>query len=157
MTYWPVNARSELVLPTNRPDGGVLERTRMFQVASAASILPARRPTRGSGLGAAASMPPAGAGAPALELDAGCEQAARDSSVRATPWRTEAMTDSLMGRGQECDEHFFHPGDLGGLIDVDIRGELEHQLVHPGAVGTEQLLHHGHGAAVMLDHEGEKQ
>src|SRR5690242_15477947 len=56
MAYGPVNARSELVTPKNFPGGGVLETTRMFQVASSAFMSPARRPTRGSGLGATVDM-----------------------------------------------------------------------------------------------------
>src|SRR3989442_8296550 len=56
MAYGPVNARSELVTPKNFSGGGVFETTRMFQEASAAFISPARRPTRGSGLGATVDM-----------------------------------------------------------------------------------------------------
>src|SRR6266852_4074378 len=56
MAYGPVNARSELVTPKNFSGGGVFEITRMFQDASAAFISPARRPTRGSGLGATVDM-----------------------------------------------------------------------------------------------------
>src|SRR5882672_93405 len=52
----PENERSELVLPANFSDGGVLEATRRFQVASCAFIIPARSPTRGSGLGAVVDM-----------------------------------------------------------------------------------------------------
>src|SRR4051812_2460006 len=51
MAYLPVNARSELVTPTNFADGGVADTTFMFQAASPASATPALRPTRGSGLG----------------------------------------------------------------------------------------------------------
>jgi hypothetical protein len=42
---------SELVMPANVADGGVFDTTRIFHAASAASIAPARRPTRGSGIG----------------------------------------------------------------------------------------------------------
>src|SRR6267154_967923 len=56
MAYGPVNARSEFVTPRNFPGGGVFETTRMFQDASWAFISPARRPTRGSGLGATVDM-----------------------------------------------------------------------------------------------------
>src|SRR5688500_3944429 len=45
-----MNDRSELVTPANFSGGGVLESTRRFHTASAASIFPARRPTRGSGI-----------------------------------------------------------------------------------------------------------
>src|ERR1044072_2962635 len=71
MTSLPMNARSELVTPLKRAAAGVFEIRRMFQPASAAlprmtrrgwlsiiteSVLPARRPTRGSGLGGAAEL-----------------------------------------------------------------------------------------------------
>ena len=65
MAYLPVNARSELVIPTNSFDGGVCETTRRFQVASPAFMSPAWRPTRGSGFGAVVDMS-TGAGAPPL-------------------------------------------------------------------------------------------
>jgi hypothetical protein len=52
----PEKARSEFVAPRNFADGCVFDTTLMFQVASAASIKPARRPTRGSGVGAAVDM-----------------------------------------------------------------------------------------------------
>src|ERR1051325_9137093 len=105
MTSWPVNARSELVLPRNFPDGGVLESTRRFQVASPASINPARRPIRGSGLGAPDVEWPVpllaltcwvGAGAPA-PVEVEWAHAAADSSVIARACFREAMTDSSTG------------------------------------------------------------
>jgi hypothetical protein len=101
-----------LVLPKNFPVGGVFESTRRFQVASAASIKPARRPTRGSGLGAVADMLPAGDGAPpGAEVER--VHAASDSSPTASDsdasegtvgdtreWRArcvEATADSSVG------------------------------------------------------------
>jgi hypothetical protein len=65
-----------LVIPANRSEGRVSETTRMFQVASAALNSPARRPTRGSGFGAAVDMALAGDGALPLE-------AAEDETVEA--------------------------------------------------------------------------
>src|SRR5437763_8398874 len=56
MTLFPRNARSELVLPTNLPCSGDVDSNRRFQAASPASYSPARKPTRGSGLGGAAFM-----------------------------------------------------------------------------------------------------
>src|SRR5437667_6973145 len=56
MAYGPMNARSELVMPANFSGGGVFETTRRFHVASPAFMSPARRPTRGSGLGATVDM-----------------------------------------------------------------------------------------------------
>src|SRR5260370_25835479 len=56
MAYVPENARSELVTPANFSDGGVFETTRRFHDASPASMSPARRPTRGSGVGATVDM-----------------------------------------------------------------------------------------------------
>src|SRR6266545_2688686 len=60
MTYDPLNVRSELMnakspgllLLMNESDGGVVETRRRFQAACAASIQPARSPTRGSGFAA---------------------------------------------------------------------------------------------------------
>src|SRR5207249_536037 len=53
-------------MPANCSGGGVFETTRRFQDASAAFMRPARRPTRGSGLGATVDMfaPPEDAHAP---------------------------------------------------------------------------------------------
>src|SRR5829696_5378004 len=51
MAYLPVNARSEFVTPRNFSFGGVVETSRMFQAAWAASHRPGARPTRGSGAG----------------------------------------------------------------------------------------------------------
>src|SRR5579875_2003141 len=56
MAYFPVKARSELVMPTNFSDGGVCDMTLRFHDASPASIRPALRPMRGSGFGGAADM-----------------------------------------------------------------------------------------------------
>src|SRR3979411_1926885 len=62
-----MKARSELVMPLKLAGGGVFDTTRRFHDASAASIRPARRPTRGSGLGAAMDMSAVGAMVPLLE------------------------------------------------------------------------------------------
>ncbi|MEO8199796.1 MAG: hypothetical protein ABI679_04670, partial [Gemmatimonadota bacterium] len=59
---------SELVTPMNFSDGCVFETTRRFQDASAAFINPARRPTRGSGLGGVVDMLPAPADGVAMLL-----------------------------------------------------------------------------------------
>src|SRR5215207_5587966 len=98
MAYWPVKARSELVLPKNFPVGGVFESTRRFQAASPASIKPARRPTRGSGFGAAADMLPAGDGALPPGVEAERAQAAADTSPTAsdsdiTEWAVDITRD----------------------------------------------------------------
>jgi hypothetical protein len=49
----PVKARSEFVAPTKRSGGRDVASTRMLETASAASHVPARRPMRGSRVGAA--------------------------------------------------------------------------------------------------------
>src|SRR5258708_694776 len=70
MAYLPVKAMSECVTPMNGSAGGVFESSRIFHAASAAgstmiflvvslghrAMVPGRRPTRGSGLGADADM-----------------------------------------------------------------------------------------------------
>jgi len=45
-------------MPANVAGGGVFDTARMFHDASAASISPARKPTRGSGLGAMVDTSP---------------------------------------------------------------------------------------------------
>src|SRR5262245_46857068 len=93
MTKLPRKARSELVLPRNFSDGLVFDTMRMFQSASAASHIPARRPTRGSGLGAAADALATGAGEPPPEEVEG-PQAAAERSAKARVWCTDRMTGS---------------------------------------------------------------
>jgi hypothetical protein len=51
-----VNAKSEFVIPVNFSDGCVVDTKRRFQAAVAASNFPARRPTRGSGIGSPGDM-----------------------------------------------------------------------------------------------------
>jgi hypothetical protein len=89
-----VKARSELIPSTNCGDGGVLDTGRRFQAASAGSVLPARRPTRGSGSGAPAELLLLGDGA--LERDEEVEaQAAR--SMASTANDGETVLGSAMG------------------------------------------------------------
>src|SRR6185437_5513166 len=57
---------------------------------------------------------------------------------------------------RRANEHLLHSGDLRRLIDVDVRSELERELVLSGARGAEQRLHHLDRAAVMLDHAAQK-
>src|SRR6186713_3125153 len=54
IVYLPVNARSECVVPSDLPVGGVVDTMFMFHAACPASHHPALRPTRGSGDGAVA-------------------------------------------------------------------------------------------------------
>src|SRR3954468_15537487 len=56
MAYGPRKARSELVTSSNFPVARVLDNSLMFHDAVAASYLPARRPTRGSGIGSPGDM-----------------------------------------------------------------------------------------------------
>src|SRR3954470_3347008 len=83
MAYGPVNARSEFVTSTNCSDGGDFDTIRRFQAASAASIFPARSPTRGSGLGAAVDRL-VGDGLPVEEDEVECAHAA--SARRPSTW-----------------------------------------------------------------------
>src|ERR1043165_8236621 len=84
MTSLPMNARSELVTPLNRASAGVFEMSRRLQASSAALsrmtrrgwlsimaewVLPARRPTRGSGLGGPAELLVIGDGALEDDID----------------------------------------------------------------------------------------
>src|SRR5690606_38606389 len=56
MTQFLRNARSELKASSNGGGDGRWAVSRMFQYASPASVLPARRPTRGSGFGGAVDI-----------------------------------------------------------------------------------------------------
>src|SRR5665213_2849464 len=58
--------------------------------------------------------------------------------------------------GRESEEHPLHASDLRRLVDVDVGGVLERELVLRGAIGVEGVLHHRPGTLVMLDHEGQK-
>src|SRR5690606_18661992 len=49
-------------------------------------------------------------------------------------------------------EHELHPGDLGGLLGIDVRGEPEDRIVLRGPLGPEELVHHGERAPVVADH-----
>jgi hypothetical protein len=99
-----VNARSELVTSTNCAEGGVLDTKRRFQAASSASIFPARRPTRGSGLGALADLLSVGDGLsePADEVERA--HAAAENNPKASDSDqsgADAITVSLVIRGTE--------------------------------------------------------
>src|SRR4051812_5945055 len=59
--------------------------------------------------------------------------------------------------GSKLEKHLQHAIDLGGLIDVHVGREFEDGLILARAVGLEELFDHGDGAAVMLDHESEKE
>src|SRR3954470_815262 len=56
MAYWPENARSEFVTPAKLGGAGVCDKACRFQIASPAFVVPARRPTRGSGIGSPTDM-----------------------------------------------------------------------------------------------------
>src|SRR5262245_12296079 len=100
-----MKARSELVLPRNFPDGGVLERTRRFHTASCAFIRPALRPIRGSGLGGEVDMLTAGlaagAGAFPPPVVEGWPQAVAARTERAKARCTERMKGSSSGAWSE--------------------------------------------------------
>src|SRR3954463_2464959 len=94
MTSLPIKARSELVTPLKRASAGVFEIRRRFHAASAAlsrmtrrgwlsiiteSVVPARRPTRGSGLGGPADLLVIGDGA--LDDDIDVQAAKTDAAA----------------------------------------------------------------------------
>ena len=54
-------------------------------------------------------------------------------------------------------EHLLHPVDLGDLIHLDVGSHFEDHVVLSGAIGGEQLVHHGHRALVMLAGEAPRQ
>src|SRR5947208_9553608 len=53
----------------------------------------------------------------------------------------------------EGGEHSLHALDFGDLIGVDVRGQPEDGLFFPRALRAEELIDHGDGALVVLDHE----
>src|SRR5258706_5793656 len=75
-------------------EGGVFDTTRRFQAASPAFIHPARRPTRGSGLGAAVES--SGAGAAPTDPD---EE--EDEEPHAARNRTERQKDAKAERPED--------------------------------------------------------
>src|SRR5580704_6361711 len=89
MTVFPMNARSELDLPTNASGGRMVDTKCMFHSACPASQRPALSPTRGSGIGSAGDISIEEAepeeaepdGATAVVDPVGCAQAA--TAIRA--------------------------------------------------------------------------
>src|SRR5256885_3669936 len=57
----------------------------------------------------------------------------------------------------ESFEHAVHAVDFGGLVGVHVGGEPVHDLLFAPALRAEQLVHHGDGTLVVLDHELEEQ
>src|SRR5207244_10820965 len=166
MAYGPMNARSELVMPPNFSGGGVLESTCKFQVASAAFMSPARRPTRGSGLGATVDMfaPPDEAHAarahnPIVRARDRTFREIIGESFEETEADTRARNPAVSLTGpleEQRGEHLLHASDFGGLIGIHVGGEPEDLLLLSRAL-TEELVHHGDRAFVMLDHECQEQ
>src|SRR4051812_26990619 len=118
MTSLPRKAMSECVTPLKRGAGGVFDTRCMFQAASAAftrmtrrawssiiteSVIPARSPTRGSGLGGVAELLVTGVGALEDDIDvqaaktdiAASEAAAIDPAARLR--ETDTMVCSCEG------------------------------------------------------------
>src|SRR5687767_10807071 len=81
---------------------GVFETTRRFHTASPASRRPARRPTRGSGLGAAVDIGGDGTSPAVVVLAAGAQAAATMSPSERAPR-------AAVGR---------RPGYANGIVDV---------------------------------------
>ena len=142
----------------------------MFHAALAASNFPARRPTRGSGIGSPADMLLL---VPAVVEIAGAQAAAEKRLIASASenngatvdraalrrWYTEAIVDSSgvadcelrticnwlvtdWNAERHLRKQLLHARDLGGLIDVDVGCELEHCLVLAGSVRAKQILHH---------------
>src|ERR1041385_401443 len=110
MAYGPMKARSELVSLRSPGvlglmksfDGGVFETTRRFHAASPAFIHPARRPTRGSGLGAVLER--SGRGAAPIEAD-------EEDDEEAHAARAESATERRKdGRAEGSGVTGFSPG-----------------------------------------------
>src|SRR5215468_3985224 len=96
MAYLPLNAKSEFVAWRNFSDGSVFDSTRRFHDASAASIRPARRPTRGSGDGGEVVSPACGGVEPCADSVDGAT-AESESSAIATAVRERTDNRVVMG------------------------------------------------------------
>ena len=59
--------------------------------------------------------------------------------------------------GRQLREHRVHAVDLRRLVGRDVGGECEELRVLGRAALREKVLHHGQGAAVVLDHQFEEQ
>src|SRR5690606_38933893 len=113
-------------------------------MASSASKRPGPRPTRGSGEGwafvGAASSPRRRSGAAwssrlrFMASEAGMEE------------RVVQVAESGLRVGEGV-EHPLHARDLGELVDVDVRGELEGGHVLGSPVGRKDLVNQPDGAA----------
>src|SRR5256885_5511206 len=97
-----MNARSELVSPLNGAGGGVCESTCRFQTAVPGLSVPARSPTRGSGIGSPGDMSLID-GMPLLERAEPVEVAQPAAIKSATPADSEPVnvrlsrcTDSIL-------------------------------------------------------------
>src|SRR5262249_22727588 len=149
-----------------------------FQAACPASQSPGFKPTRGSGFGGAA-VPVAGAGEavpPLPPLEDAHDASAMMPSKRTSEAADEAavaMKDSgLMGKATGSitrrslrtggftghrGEHALHPGHFRRLIDIHVGSKLEDDTFLCGAGSIKELMHHGEGAGVVLNHELEKE
>src|SRR6267378_2639231 len=93
MTLLRKNERSEFVEPTNFSAAGVFEIRRRFQDACPASFSPARKPTRGSGVGGTADMlgpPDEEAQAPTTQTSANSDSDFTDVLPRTASRRASA-------------------------------------------------------------------
>jgi hypothetical protein len=115
MAYLPLNARSEFVMPLKLGGGGVSETTRRFHLASSASIKPAPSPIQGTGLGALADMPTAGATVDSLivELEAHAESDAAPSTTASV---NSELVDGRVSERRAQYSHDIAYSSLGGLV-----------------------------------------
>src|SRR4029450_13877676 len=70
---------------------------------------------------------------------------------RANPSRQITLGERLPTSWDRL-KHQIHAIDLGRLIGVDVRGELEYVFVLASAGRSEERVHHRDGAFVVLDH-----
>src|SRR3954469_3019008 len=101
-----MKARSELVTSSNFPVGRVVDISLRFHEAVAASYLPARSPTRGSGIGSPGDM--LLAAAPALVLTPDDEIAGAQAAAEMTP------------SASDSDNSLAAPARAGGRYSADI-------------------------------------
>src|SRR5689334_15899144 len=115
MTYGPVNAMSEFVLPRNFSEGLVADTRRRFQAACAASNSPPRRPMRGSGLGGFIDALFIGVGAPDVD-DIELEPPQAAAAARQAP--TVILTELCI---ENPDEGMTHGSEMPSVSAASIR------------------------------------
>src|SRR4026209_1398744 len=75
-------------------------------------------------------------------------------------WAAYAINGWTVSRGTvtglEPLEHALHSGNFRSLVHAHVVGQLGSGLFPSRALGAEELIHHGDGTLVVLNHVGQK-